>query len=63
MLNKRDSTAVWAPALGSKNEANDRPICKPTNSPAVCTAANTMRIVKPMAMPISTCCITIHRPA
>ncbi|MNC70357.1 hypothetical protein D3C75_1211610 [compost metagenome] len=63
MLNMRDSTAVLAPELGSKNDANDRPICRPTNSPAVCTAAKTMRMVNPMAMPISTCCITIHRPA
>ncbi|SUV88870.1 Uncharacterised protein [Bordetella pertussis] len=29
---------------GSKNDANDRPICRPTNSPAVCTAANTTRM-------------------
>src|SRR5690606_3821729 len=63
IFNSRDSTAVLAPVEGSKNEANDSPICRPTNSPAVCTAANTMRMVNPMATPISTCWPSSHSPA
>ena len=59
---KSDSTAVCPPASGSKKIANDRPICMPISAPAMSTAAKTMRIMKPMAMPMNICCAKIASP-
>ena len=42
--------------------AKDRPICMPMSAPARSTAANTMRIMKPMATPMKICCTKIIRP-
>src|SRR3546814_11080363 len=59
----RDGTAVLAPVDGSKNDAKDKPICKPMNSPAVWTAAKAMRMVRPSAVQISTCWAAMRSPA
>ena len=62
-LSRRAMTMVLPPLVGSKKDAKDRPICRPTYSPAACTAANTMRIEKPIAAPMRTCWIRIQKPA
>src|SRR5690606_37483665 len=59
---KSDSTAVCPPASGSKKIAKDRPICMPIRAPAMSTAANTMRIMKPIAMPMKICWPKITSP-
>ncbi|MDT4822068.1 hypothetical protein FQZ97_552630 [compost metagenome] len=62
MFSNRDTTIVLPWLMGSKKDANDRPICRPMYSPAASTAVKMRRIEKPMAAPISTCCTMIQRP-
>jgi hypothetical protein len=63
MFSRRDTTMVLPWLMGSKKDANDRPICRPMYSPAASTAVNTNFIEKPMAAPISTCCTMIQPPS
>lgn len=49
--------------LGSKNVANPSPMVKLEISPAISTAANTMRMLNPIASPTSISCARISSPA
>ncbi len=49
--------------VGSKNVANPRPMVRLEISPAISTAAKTMRMLKPIASPISISCTRISSPA
>ncbi|CCW30957.1 hypothetical protein XNC3_2390025 [Xenorhabdus nematophila F1] len=54
---------MFGPPVGSKNVANESPICKPRISPAWRTTAKAICMVSPKATPIRICCIKTQIPA